>query len=144
MGRKRNPARKRSSRFCSFCKKSEPEVGRLIESARSDGQAPAYICRNCVEHAARVLENTKQRLGSEADQTVPGRITAVTGRSQLDLAVKNLSDQEFRVIELRYGLADGQEHSQEEVGKLLKLTPERVAEIEAAAVAKLKADGDST
>ena len=40
-------------------------------------------------------------------------------------AVKNLSDQEFRVIELRYGLATGYECSLEEVGRDLGITPER-------------------
>jgi RNA polymerase primary sigma factor len=56
---------------------------------------------------------------------------------QLDEAVKNLDDIEFRIIELRYGLADGYSYSHEDVAKELKITPEKVQEIEAAAVAKL-------
>ncbi len=56
---------------------------------------------------------------------------------QIDEAVKNLNGLEFRIIELRYGLADGHNHSHEEVAKALQITPERVEEIEAAAVAKL-------
>ena len=49
-----------------------------------------------------------------------------------------LDDLEFRIIELRYGLADGREYSHEEIASLLSITPEKVRDIEAAAVAKLK------
>lgn len=125
-------AEDQSSRFCSFCLKSEPEVGRLIESPGLDGRAPAFICGECVKRCSGILELGSQQLGSEAEQT------------QLGEATKNLSDEEFRVIELRYGLADGYTYSHEEVGKLLELSPERIAEIEAGAVAKLKLDQDLT
>src|SRR5262245_1095600 len=135
-----------SSRFCSFCRKSEPEVGRLIESPGVDGCTPTFICGECVELCSGVLKHAAPR-GSEDAQTL--RIADAPAISGDDLgdavavAVKNLSDQEFRVIELRYGLADGYSYSHEEVGKLLQLSPERIAEIEAEAVAKLKPDSDS-
>jgi RNA polymerase sigma factor (sigma-70 family) len=132
-----------SSRVCSFCKKSETEVGRLIESSSFDGQTPTFICGDCVELCAGMLEQAKQPFQSEFGPTPPIAEAAAMTSQQIDDAVKNLSDQEFRVIELRYGLADGNSYSHEEIGKLLELTPERIAEIEAGAVAKLKADGDS-
>jgi RNA polymerase primary sigma factor len=91
-----------------------------------------------------MLEHEKQRDESEVEQPAPFADTTALIRQQIDEAVRNLSDQEFRIIELRYGLADGYSHSHEEIGKLLQQTPERIAEIEAGAVAKLQADGDST
>jgi DNA-directed RNA polymerase sigma subunit (sigma70/sigma32) len=126
--------------------KSEPDVGRLIESPGVDGHTPTFICGACVELCSGALKHAAQQ-GSEDTQTV--RIAEAPAISGDDLgdaiaaAVKNLSDQEFRVIELRYGLADGYSYSHEEVGKQLQLPPERIAEIEAEAVAKLKPDSDS-
>jgi len=132
-----------SSRVCSFCKKSEPEVGRLIESPSFDGRTPAFICSDCVELCSGMLEHEKQRFESEVEQTAPTVAIAAPIGQQIDEAVKNLSDEEFRIIELRYGLADGYMYSQEEIGKLLQLTPERIAEIEARAVAKLQTHRDA-
>jgi RNA polymerase primary sigma factor len=65
-------------------------------------------------------------------------------RLRIDEAVRNLSDQEFRIIELRYGLADGYSYSRDEVAKLLEIPPEEVEEIEAGAVAKLKDAGEAS
>jgi RNA polymerase sigma factor (sigma-70 family) len=132
-----------SSRSCSFCKNSESEVGRLIESPSFDGRTPAFICGDCVELCSGMLEHEKQRFESEVEQTAPTVATAAPIGRQIDEAVKNLSDEEFRIIELRYGLADGYMYSQEEIAKLLELTPERIAEIEAGAVAKLQTDRDA-
>lgn len=144
MFQKTDGARDQSSRVCSFCKKSEPEVGRLIESPSFDGQTPAFICGDCVQLCSGMLEQAKQQVGSDVEPRAVVADAAEAIRWQIDEAVKNLSDQEFRVIELRYGLADGYSYSHEEVGKLLQLAPERIAEIESGAVAKLKADRDST
>ena len=91
-----------------------------------------------------MLEHEKERTESGAEETAvsPGDSEAL--RQQIDEAVRNLSDQEFRIIELRYGLADGYSYSREEIGSLLELTPEEVEEIEAAAVAKLQAAGETS
>jgi Sigma-70, region 4 len=50
-----------------------------------------------------------------------------------------LSDQERRVIELRYGLYDGQPRTLEEVAAAFKLTRERIREIENQTLRKLQA-----
>jgi hypothetical protein len=125
-------AAERLSRHCSFCKKSEADVGRLVEGPQRDGGAPAYICADCVELCAGMLEYEKQKESAGAD-------ASDSLRAQIDEAVRNLSDQEFRIIELRYGLADGHSYSREEVAALLEIPAEDVEEIEAGAVAKLKA-----
>ena len=124
--------REQSSRVCSFCRKPESDVGVLVEGATSESEASALICARCLDLCAKILTNepTKPEAGIA--------MTAVPVPERVDLAVKNLSDQEFRVIELRYGLATGYEFSLEEVGRDLGITPERMAEIEAVAVAKLK------
>ena len=131
-------AEHRSARLCSFCKKSEAEVGRLVEGFSAAGAPPVFICADCVDLCSAMLgQETQQTEPSAAEQAhVTDAADALS--KQIDAAVKNLDDLEFRIIELRYGLADGHSHSHEEVAKALEITPEKVQEIEAAAVAKLK------
>ena len=49
-----------------------------------------------------------------------------------------LSPRERRVLQLRFGLADGQQRTLEEVGKRFGVTRERVRQIEAKAIRKLR------
>ena len=59
---------------------------------------------------------------------------------QLDLhrALDSLTERERKVIELRFGLADGRERTLEEVGSLFHVTRERIRQIEAKALRKLR------
>ena len=50
----------------------------------------------------------------------------------------SLSDRERQVIRLRYGLEDGKTHTLEEIGNTLNVTRERVRQIEARAMEKLR------
>ncbi len=52
--------------------------------------------------------------------------------------MKTLTFREREIIRLRYGLADGYSYTLEEVGRIFKVTRERVRQIEAKAVAKLQ------
>jgi RNA polymerase primary sigma factor len=49
-----------------------------------------------------------------------------------------LSDREREVLEMRFGLNDGQDHTLEEVGKHFGVTRERIRQIEAKALRKLR------
>ena len=64
------------------------------------------------------------------------------GRDMLRESVKNalavLSDRERQVLELRYGLVDGKEHTLEEVGPYFNVTRERIRQIESKALRKLR------
>jgi RNA polymerase primary sigma factor len=59
-------------------------------------------------------------------------------REQVKSALAVLSDREREVLALRYGLMDGKDHTLEEVGQYFKLTRERVRQIEAKALRKLR------
>lgn len=52
--------------------------------------------------------------------------------------LESLSDRERQVIRLRYGLEDGKTHTLEEIGSILNVTRERVRQIEARAMEKLR------
>jgi RNA polymerase primary sigma factor len=49
-----------------------------------------------------------------------------------------LSERERKVLEMRYGLLDGKDHTLEEVGREFGVTRERIRQIEAKALRKLR------
>ncbi len=59
-------------------------------------------------------------------------------REQLSKALDNLSVRERQVLELRFGLMDGKVHTLEEVGVYFDVTRERIRQIEATALRKLR------
>jgi RNA polymerase primary sigma factor len=56
----------------------------------------------------------------------------------VDRVLSALGDRERQVIRLRYGLSDGETHTLEEVGRAFGVTRERVRQIEAKSLAKLR------
>lgn len=66
--------------------------------------------------------------------------TAAQGmlRDKIDGLLKTLTYREREIIRLRYGLGDGYTYTLEEVGRIFKVTRERVRQIEAKAVRKLQ------
>jgi RNA polymerase primary sigma factor len=52
--------------------------------------------------------------------------------------LKKLSERERTILKLRFGLADGQEHSLEEVGGLYSVSREQIRQWEAEALRKLR------
>lgn len=59
-------------------------------------------------------------------------------REDLEEVMNSLSDRERIVLKLRFGLDDGRPRTLEEVGQLYKVTRERIRQIEAKALKKLK------
>ena len=57
---------------------------------------------------------------------------------QLMEVLKTLTDREQRVLKLRFGLEDGRQRTLEEVGREFNVTRERIRQIEAKAIRKLK------
>ena len=59
-------------------------------------------------------------------------------KDKIDCVLKTLTYREREIIKLRYGLGDGYTYTLEEVGRIFKVTRERVRQIEAKAVRKLQ------
>ncbi len=59
-------------------------------------------------------------------------------KDEIDLILSTLTDREEKVIRLRFGLEDGRTRTLEEVGKEFDVTRERIRQIEAKALRKLK------
>ncbi len=65
-------------------------------------------------------------------------------QEQLEEVLATLSDREAKVLRLRFGLDDGRARTLEEVGKEFNVTRERIRQIEAKALRKLRSRGRSS
>ena len=82
-------------------------------------------------HLVDFIEDTKT--------IAPGDMAALSMlREQLIAALHKLTPREEKVIRLRYGLDDGRQRTLEEVGKEFNVTRERIRQIEAKALRKLR------
>ena len=59
-------------------------------------------------------------------------------REHLEMVMESLPPREVRILQLRYGLLDGQAYTLEEVGRKMGVTRERVRQIEAQALSRLR------
>ncbi len=59
-------------------------------------------------------------------------------KEQMATMLKTLTPREERIIKMRFGIEDGNEHTLEEVGKTFAVTRERIRQIEAKALRKLR------
>lgn len=64
--------------------------------------------------------------------------TRVVLREQLDEVLDTLTDREENVLRLRFGLDDGKMRTLEDVGRVFNVTRERIRQIEAKALRKLR------
>jgi RNA polymerase primary sigma factor len=107
----------------------------------------------CVARMARRPVSLDQPLGDGDEGTVgefvsDGReidplrdVNSQALKSSISRALEGLSYREREIIRLRFGLADGYAYTLEEVGTIFHVTRERVRQIEAKAVEKLRQPG---
>jgi RNA polymerase primary sigma factor len=75
----------------------------------------------------------------DEDSPAPPKIASHTLlKEQLEDVLKTLTYREKRVLELRFGITDGHPHTLEEVGREFGVTRERIRQIEAKALRKLR------
>ncbi len=75
------------------------------------------------------------------DETMPEPVDAAARellKEQVQNALSVLTERERQVLEMRFGLVDGRDHTLEEVGKYFNVTRERIRQIEAKALRKLR------
>ncbi len=75
------------------------------------------------------------------DESLPGPVDAASRqllKEQMSDILDSLSDRERKVLEMRFGLKDGQGRTLEEVGQEFGVTRERIRQIEAKALRKLR------
>ncbi|MDI2129251.1 RNA polymerase sigma factor [Yinghuangia seranimata] len=75
----------------------------------------------------------------DADAMSPAESAAyLMLREHLEAVLSTLGDREKSVVRLRYGLADGQPHTLEEIGRRFGVTRERIRQIESRTLSKLR------
>ncbi len=75
------------------------------------------------------------------DESTPEPADAATRqllREQVEEILEELNERERQVLEMRFGLTDGRTHTLEEVGRAFNVTRERIRQIEAKALRKLR------
>ncbi|NIM92843.1 MAG: RNA polymerase sigma factor RpoD [Anaerolineales bacterium] len=75
------------------------------------------------------------------DETIPEPVDAAARellKEQVQNALSVLTERERQVLEMRFGLLDGKDYTLEEVGRYFNVTRERIRQIEAKALRKLR------
>lgn len=84
-------------------------------------------------------EDSLEDLVEDQTETTPEEaMNILVQKEEVKELLETLSGREQEVIRLRYGLADGKTHTLEEIGATLGVTRERVRQIEARAMEKLR------
>jgi hypothetical protein len=133
---------------CSFCRKGSNEVGALVESLTCYGSI-SYICKSCCKLCIDLLSDYEKELNSNKDLIISYMMAYFLYSDAIDLEseklkpiiykwLSSLPRIESEIVKLRHGLTDGYVYSCEEIGKRFGITPEQVAEIDTAALAKLQ------
>ena len=123
----------------------EPTVEEIAEEAEMS-----------IEEARRVLKISKHPISLDRpigesedsyfgdfieDDDVDSPVASATQemlKDRIDVVLKTLSYREREIIKLRYGIGDGYTYTLEEVGRIFKVTRERVRQVEAKAIRKLQ------
>ena len=112
--------------------------GIAIEEARrvlDMGRQPMSLDRPVGESEDASFSEFVEDVGSE---TPTQSATHGLLKDRIDSLLKTLTYREREIIRLRYGLTDGYTYTLEEVGRIFRVTRERVRQIEAKAVKKLQ------
>jgi len=110
---------------------SEDKVREIIKIAQEPVSLETPIGEEEDSHLGDFIEDHEARAPAE-------EASFTLLREQLDEVLKTLTDREQRVLRLRFGLDDGRARTLEEVGQKFGVTRERIRQIEAKTLRKLR------
>lgn len=123
----------------------EPSVAELAEALEMSEDKVMEIMQIAREPASLetpIGEEDDSNLGdfvADSNAVTPeGNVESVMLREHIDALLGDLKERERQVIVLRFGLEDGHPRTLEEVGKEFNVTRERIRQIEAKALRKLR------
>lgn len=118
------------------------EIAELMDMEVEKVENIMKIAQKPVSLETPIGEEEDTELGSFIEdnlvQTPDQATTHVLLKEQLLEVLDTLSDREEQVLRLRFGMDDGRARTLEEVGKVFSVTRERIRQIEAKAIRKLK------
>ena len=119
----------------------------FLKYKRPDGskeviETPMKDAKDAVRNILNLLTDPKEGVVKSFDEIEAENpvdyTTRVVLREQLDEVLDTLTDREENVLRLRFGLDDGKMRTLEDVGKVFNVTRERIRQIEAKALRKLR------
>ncbi len=123
----------------------EPTIEEVAEAAQvnvEEARRVLKMARTPVSLDKPIGENDDSLFGDFLEDTSEYNPVSQAAQEMLkdkiDQVLKTLTYREREIIKLRYGLGDGYTYTLEEVGRIFKVTRERVRQIEAKAVRKLQ------
>ncbi|MEQ9454299.1 MAG: RNA polymerase sigma factor RpoD [Phycisphaeraceae bacterium] len=125
--------------------KREPTIEEIAEAAKMpivEARRVMKISRHPISLDRPVGESEDSYFGDfiEDEHATNPSETATSDmlRSRIEQVLKTLTYREREIIKLRYGIGDGYTYTLEEVGRIFKVTRERVRQVEAKAIRKLQ------
>ncbi|MEA1939761.1 MAG: RNA polymerase sigma factor RpoD [Candidatus Caldatribacteriota bacterium] len=110
---------------------SEDKVREILKTAQEPVSLETPIGKEEDSHLVDFIE--------DKDSLAPPKIASYTLlKEQLEDVLSTLTYREKRVLEMRFGIAGGHSHTLEEVGREFGVTRERIRQIEAKALRKLR------
>ena len=121
---------------------SSEEIAKKMDMPVSKVRKIIKIAQEPISLETPIGEEEDSHLGDFIEDKVmpspPDTVIHINLREQIEEALKSLTEREAKVLKMRFGLGDGNEHTLEEVGQQFKVTRERIRQIEAKALRKLK------
>ena len=118
------------------------EIAKKMDMPVSKVRKIIKIAQEPISLETPIGEEEDSHLGDFIEDKVmpspPDTVIHINLREQIEEALKSLTESEAKVLKMRFGLGDGNEHTLEEVGQQFKVTRERIRQIEAKALRKLK------
>ncbi|MEU5080166.1 MULTISPECIES: RNA polymerase sigma factor [Streptomyces] len=124
------------------CEPTAEEVGAHLDLTPERVREVLRLAQEPVSLHAPVGEEDEVALGDlieDGDAASPVESAAfLLLREHLDAVLSTLGERERKVVQLRYGLADGRPRTLEEIGRLFGVTRERIRQIESKTLGKLR------
>jgi len=121
---------------------SSEEIAKKMDLPVSKVRKIIKIAQEPISVETPIGEEEDSHLGDFIEDKLmpspPDTVIHINLREQIEEALKSLTEREGKVLKMRFGLGDGNEHTLEEVGQQFKVTRERIRQIEAKALRKLK------
>ena len=121
---------------------SSEELAEALEVPVKKAEQMIQVARRPLSLETPTDEDEDSVLGDfieDAEALAPAEaVTQNMLKEQIQEILLSLPPREVRILQLRYGLVDGESYTLEEVGKKLGVTRERVRQIEAQALSRLR------
>jgi RNA polymerase primary sigma factor len=118
------------------------EIAKEVEMSVSETRRVMKIAKHPISLDRPIGDSDDSYFGDFIeDEGVESPVTSATQqmlRDRIDSVLKTLTYREREIIKLRYGIGDGYTYTLEEVGRIFKVTRERVRQVEAKAIRKLQ------